>query len=87
MQIHLQEINVTEQAQVVTIDGTEYKSNELSQEQIRLFNKLSKWQQQVISLKDSLEDAQDLYNTNYNKLKTSLANSETMNDIKNAKAE
>ena len=78
---------MTEQAQVVTIDGTEYKSNELSQEQIRLFNKLSKWQQQVISLKDSLEDAQDLYNTNYNKLKTSLANSETMNGIKNTKAD
>ena len=87
MQTLLQEINVTEQAQVVTIDGTEYKSNELSQEQIRLFNKVSKWQQQVISLRDSLEDAQDLYNTNYTKLKTSLANSETMNDIKNAKAE
>ena len=66
---------MTEQAQVVTIDGTEYKSNELSQEQIRLFNKVSKWQQQVISLRDSLEDAQDLYNTNYNKLKTSLNNS------------
>ena len=78
---------MSEQAQVVTIDGTEYKSNELSQEQIRLFNKVSKWQQQVISLRDSLEDAQDLYNTNYTKLKTSLANSETMNDIKNAKAE
>tara|TARA_R100000388_G_scaffold71313_1_gene51652 strand:+ start:96 stop:305 length:210 start_codon:yes stop_codon:yes gene_type:complete len=66
---------MAEQAQVVTIDGTEYKSNELSQEQIRLFNKVSKWQQQVISLRDSLEDAQDLYNTNYNKLKTSLNNS------------
>ena len=66
---------MSEQAQVVTIDGTEYKSNELSQEQIRLFNKVSKWQQQVISLRDSLEDAQDLYNTNYNKLKTSLNNS------------
>ena len=66
---------MSEQAQVVTIDGTEYKSNELSQEQIRLFNKVSKWQQQVISLKDSLEDAQDLYNTNYTKLKTSLNNS------------
>ena len=78
---------MSEQAQVVTIDGTEYKSNELSQEQIRLFNKVSKWQQQVISLRDSLEDAQDLYNTNYTKLKTSLANTETMNDIKNAKAE
>ena len=76
---------MSEQAQVVTIDGTQYKSNELSQEQIRLFNKVSKWQQQVISLKDSLEDAQDLYNTNYDKLKTSLANSETMNDIKNSK--
>lgn len=68
---------MSEQAQVVTIDGTEYKSNELSQEQIRLFNKVSKWQQQVISLRDSLEDAQDLYNTNYNKLKTSLADSKT----------
>ena len=66
---------MSEQAQVVTIDGTEYKSNELSQEQIRLFNKVSKWQQQVISLRDSLEDAQDLYNTNYTKLKTSLNNS------------
>ena len=33
---------MSEQAQVVTIDGTEYKSNELSQEQIRLFNKVSK---------------------------------------------
>ena len=63
---------MSEQAQVVTIDGTEYKSNELSQEQIRLFNKVSKWQQQVISLRDSLEDAQDLYNTNYNKLKKQL---------------
>ena len=78
---------MSEQAQVVTIDGTQYKSNELSQEQIRLFNKVSKWQQQVISLKDSLEDAQDLYNTNYDKLKTSLANSETINSIKNSKAD
>lgn len=69
---------MSEQAQVVTIDGTEYKSNELSQEQIRLFNKVCKWQQQVISLRDSLEDAQDLYSTNYNKLKTSLADSKTL---------
>ena len=69
---------MSEQAQVVTIDGTEYKSNELSQEQIRLFNKVCKWQQQVISLRDSLEDAQDLYSTNYNKLKTSFADSKTL---------
>ena len=66
---------MSEQAQVVTIDGKEYKQEDLTQEQIRLFNKVSKWQQQVISLRDSLEDAQDLYNTNYNKLKTSLNNS------------
>ena len=78
---------MSEQAQVVTIDGKEYKQEDLTQEQIRLFNKTSKWQGEAHRLKDAFEDANKLHQSYLFDLKTSLANSETMNDIKNAKAE
>lgn len=76
---------MSDQANVVTIDGTEYKSNDFTKEQMRLLSKVSKWKNEINILKDSLEDAKDLYNSNFVKLKTSLANSETMNGIKNSK--
>ena len=45
---------MSEQAQVVTIDGKEYKQEDLTQEQIRLFNKTNKWQGEAHRLKDAL---------------------------------
>jgi len=45
---------MSEQVQVVTIDGKEYKQEDLTQEQIRLFNKTNKWQGEAHRLKDAL---------------------------------
>jgi len=87
MQMLLQEINLKEQAQVVTIDGKEYKQEDLTQEQIILINKTSKWQLEANKLKDALEDATKLQQSYLFDLKTSLANSETINSINNSKAD
>ena len=78
---------MSEQAQVVTIDGKEYKQEDLTQEQILLINKTSKWQTEANKLKDALEDATKLQQSYLFDLKTSLANSETINSIKNSKAD
>ena len=67
---------MSEQAQVVTIDGKEYKQEDLTQEQIRLFNKTSKWQVEAHRLKDAFEDANKLHQSYLFDLKTSLNNSE-----------
>ena len=66
---------MSEQAQVVTIDGKEYKQEDLTQEQIRLFNKTSKWQTEANKLKDAFEDANKLLQSYLFDLKTSLNNS------------
>ena len=66
---------MSEQAQVVTIDGKEYKQEDLTQEQIRLFNKTSKWQTEANKLKDAFEDANKLHQSYLFDLKTSLNNS------------
>ena len=78
---------MSEQAQVVTIDGKEYKQEDLTQEQIILINKTSKWQTEANKLKDALEDATKLQQSYLFDLKTSLANSETINNINNSKAD
>ena len=78
---------MTEQAQVVTIDGKEYKQEDLSVEQLRLVSKVAKFQKQSNDLKDAFEDSNKLQHSNLFDLKTSLANSETMNGIKNSKAD
>ena len=66
---------MSEQAQVVTIDGKEYKQEDLSEDQIRLFNKTSKWQAEALRLKESFEDANRLHQSYWFDLKTSLNNS------------
>ena len=78
---------MAEQAQVVTIDGKEYKQEDLTQEQIILINKTSKWQSEANKLKDALEDATKLQQSYLFDLKTSLANSETIKSINNSKAD
>ena len=78
---------MSEKAQVVTIDGKEYKQEDLTQEQIILINKTSKWQTEANKLKDAFEDANKLHQSYLFDLKTSLANSETMNGINNSKAD
>ena len=78
---------MSEQAQVVTIDSKEYKQEDLTQEQIILINKTSKWQTEANKLKDALEDATKLQQSYLFDLKTSLANSETINSINNSKAD
>ena len=78
---------MSEQAQVVTIDGKEYKQEDLTQEQIILINKTSKWQTEANKLKDALEDATKLQQSYLFDLKTSLANSETISSINNSKAD
>ena len=78
---------MSEQAQVVTIDGKEYKQEDLTQEQIILIKKTSKWQSEANKLKDALEDATKLQQSYLFDLKTSLANSETINSINNSKAD
>ena len=78
---------MSDQANVVTIDGKEYKQEDLTQEQILLINKTSKWQTEANKLKDALEDATKLQQSYLFDLKTSLANSETINSINNSKAD
>ena len=78
---------MSEKAQVVTIDGKEYKQEDLTQEQIILINKTSKWQTEANKLKDALEDATKLQQSYLFDLKTSLANSETISSINNSKAD
>ena len=78
---------MSEQAQVVTIDGKEYKQEDLTQEQIILINKTSKWQSEANKLKDALEDATKLQQSYLFDLKTSLANSETINSINKSKVD
>ena len=78
---------MSEQAQVVTIDGKEYIQEDLTQEQIILINKTSKWQTEANKLKDALEDATKLQQSYLFDLKTSLANSETIKSINNSKAD
>ena len=78
---------MSDQANVVTIDGKEYKQEDLTQEQSILINKTSKWQTEANKLKDALEDATKLQQSYLFDLKTSLANSETINSINNSKAD
>ena len=78
---------MSDQANVVTIDGKEYKQEDLTQEQIILINKTSKWQSEANKLKDALEDATKLQQSYLFDLKTSLANSETIYSINNSKAD
>ena len=76
---------MSEKNNIISIDGKEYKQEDLTQEQIILINKTSKWQTEANKLKDAFEDANKLHQSYLFDLKTSLANSETMNDIKNSK--
>ena len=78
---------MSEQAQVVTIDGKEYKQEDLSVEQLRLVSKVAKFQKQSNDLKDAFEDSYKLQQSYLSDLKTSLANSETINSINNSKAD
>ena len=66
---------MSDQANVVTIDGKEYKQEDLTQEQIILINKTSKWQTEANKLKDAFEDANKLHQSYLFDLKTSLNNS------------
>lgn len=76
---------MSEQSNVITIDGHEYKQEDLTQEQIILINKTSKWQTEANKLKDALEDATKLQQSYLFDLKTSLANSQSVSG-KNLKA-
>lgn len=60
---------------IINIDGKDYKQEDLSQEQIRLFNKTCKWQAEALKLKDAFEDANKLHQSYWFDLKTSLNNS------------
>ena len=76
---------MTEQSNVVYIDNKEYKSEDLSQEQIRLFNKTIKYQNRVQELRDGLEDATILHEQFAEKLTISLGNDETTTAMENTK--
>jgi|TARA_Y100000114_G_C11483156_1_gene196344 hypothetical protein len=68
---------MTEEAKVITIDGTEYKQEDLTQDQIHLINKASKWQAEANRLKENFDDANRLHQSYLLDLKTSLADSKT----------
>ena len=74
-----------EKSNVVYIDNKEYKADDLSQEQIRLFNKTLRYQNRVEELRDGLEDATILHKDFSEKLKSSLANAETTKAMENSK--
>ena len=77
---------MTEQSNVINIDGKEYKQEDLSQEQIRLVTKVAKFQKQTNDLKDAFEDANILHQQYLEKLQTSLGNDETTKAMENSKA-
>ena len=77
---------MTEQSNVITIDGKEYSQEDLSVEQIRLVTKVAKFQKQTNDLKDAFEDANILHQQYLQALKTSLGNDETTKAMENSKA-
>ena len=77
---------MTEQSNVINIDGKEYKQEDLSVEQIRLVTKVAKFQKQTNDLKDAFEDANILHQQYLEKLQTSLGNDETTKAMENSKA-
>ena len=77
---------MTEQSNVINIDGKEYKQSDLSVEQIRLVSKIAKYQKQSNDLKDAFEDSNILQQQYLQSLKTSLSNDETTKAMKNSKA-
>ena len=77
---------MTEQTNVINIDGKEYKQEDLSVEQIRLVSKIAKYQKQSNDLKDAFEDANILHQQYLQALKTSLSNDETTTAMENSKA-
>ena len=77
---------MTEQSNVINIDGKQYKQEDLSAEQIRLVSKVAKYQKQSNELKDALEDANILQQQYLQALKTSLSNDETVERMENTRA-
>ena len=77
---------MTEQTNVINIDGKEYKQEDLSVEQIRLVSKIAKYQKQSNDLKDAFEDADILQQQYLQRLTTSLGNDETKQAMENSKA-
>ena len=76
---------MTEQSNVINIDGKEYQQEDLSVEQIRLVNKVAKYQKQSNELKDAFEDSNILQQQYLQSLKTSLSNDETTTAMENSK--
>ena len=76
---------MTEQSNVINIDGKEYKQEDLSVEQIRLVSKVAKYQKQSNDLKDAFEDANILQQQYLQSLKTSLSNDETVERMENSR--
>ena len=76
---------MTEQSNVINIDGKEYKQEDLSVEQIRLVTKVAKFQKQTNDLKDAFEDANILHQQYLQALKTSLSNDKTTKAMENTK--
>ena len=74
-----------EKSNVVYIGDKSYNSEDLSKEQIKLFNKTLKYQNRVEELRDALEDATILHKDFSEKLKSSLANAETTKAMENSK--
>ena len=77
---------MTEQSNVINIDGKSYRQSDLSVEQLRLASKVAKWQKQTNELKDAFEDANILQQQYLQALKTSLSNDETTQAMENTKA-
>tara|TARA_R100001440_G_scaffold57797_1_gene77646 strand:+ start:2827 stop:3063 length:237 start_codon:yes stop_codon:yes gene_type:complete len=77
---------MSEQSNVINIDGKEYKQEDLSVEQIRLVSKVAKFQKQTNDLKDAFEDAKILYKEYLQTLKASLGNDETTETMEKSKA-
>ena len=76
---------MAEKSNVVYIDNKEYISEDLSQEQIRLFNKTLKYQNRVQELRDGLEDATILHKEFSDKLTISLSNDEPVARMANSR--
>ena len=82
MQTRLQGNKMTEQNNVITIDGKEYNSEDLSAQQIRWVQKLQSYAIKQDELRETSEEISVLQTQYLGRLKSSLGKSEDMQEEK-----
>ena len=77
---------MSEQSNVITIDGTEYSQDDLDDSQTYLINQIKDLQGKSASLRFQIDQVSVAQNAFTNSLITSLKNDETVEAMENSKA-